>query len=301
MSSLQPSYIRNDALSPRVASILPVSRYYDPHFFKYVIRGDNICRTRNSNDNIYIIAIVGSAPHEFAARQVLRNTWGSYHRTNRSMFRLAFLLGVGTDPHVQKKVIEENIYFQDIIQEDFQDTYLNLTVKSVAMLKWVSQYCNNAKYLVKSDTDTFLNVPNLILKLQEVNIGRVILGKIFWNSEVVRDKWSKYYVSKEIYPEERYPDYAAGAMYVISTDIVDHLYRASFRVPLFWLEDVYVNGLLARNVGSIVHIDDPKFSHTRRDPPTGCSFANVITGHQHKQHEIVNIWMDLNKPNLMCS
>ena len=51
----------------------------------------------------------------------------------------------------------------DIIQENFLDSYNNLTLKSILMLKYVKNNCENkVKYVMKCDDDTFINVPNLI-------------------------------------------------------------------------------------------------------------------------------------------
>ena len=43
----------------------------------------------------------------------------------------------------------------------FQDIYYNLTLKTVMGLKWSSIYCSQAKYVMKTDDDIFVNVPLL--------------------------------------------------------------------------------------------------------------------------------------------
>ena len=48
------------------------------------------------------------------------------------------------------------------MQEDFVDSYANLTVKSLMMLKWFSQSCSDkALYLMKTDDDMYVNLVNL--------------------------------------------------------------------------------------------------------------------------------------------
>ena len=37
----------------------------------------------------------------------------------------------------------------DLVIEDFQDTYLNLTLKSTFMLKWLARRCSHAKFVMK--------------------------------------------------------------------------------------------------------------------------------------------------------
>ena len=59
--------------------------------------------------------------------------------------------------------------YGDIIQENFVDTYANLSVKSLMMLKWYSQSCSDkALYLMKTDDDMYVNLVNLY-KLVKTN------------------------------------------------------------------------------------------------------------------------------------
>jgi beta-1,3-galactosyltransferase 1 len=41
----------------------------------------------------------------------------------------------------QESVVDESLKHGDIIQEDFLDSYANLTVKSLMLLKWFTQGC----------------------------------------------------------------------------------------------------------------------------------------------------------------
>jgi len=44
--------------------------------------------------------------------------------------------------------LEANTY-NDIVQENFVDSYKNLTFKGIMALKWISTYCNETKYILK--------------------------------------------------------------------------------------------------------------------------------------------------------
>lgn len=62
-------------------------------------------------------------------------------------FKLVFLLGLpASENHtdVQSKIEEEVKMYGDIIQEDFIDSYNNLTLKSIMMLKWVNNNCKDS-------------------------------------------------------------------------------------------------------------------------------------------------------------
>lgn len=63
---------------------------------------------------------------------------------------------------------EEGRTYRDIIQEDFLDTYFNLTLKSILALKWVTQHCTGLEYFMKADDDVFINVPKLMSYLNDL-------------------------------------------------------------------------------------------------------------------------------------
>jgi Galactosyltransferase len=57
--------------------------------------------------------------------------------------KVLFLLGK-PDPaeeSLQQRIFNESLQFGDIVQEDFVDSYNNLTLKSIFMLKWVTNNC----------------------------------------------------------------------------------------------------------------------------------------------------------------
>ena len=62
-------------------------------------------------------------------------------------YKVVFLLGLPSqenDTEVQDKIEEEVEKYGDIIQEGFLDSYNNLTLKSIMMLKWVTNNCNES-------------------------------------------------------------------------------------------------------------------------------------------------------------
>ena len=62
---------------------------------------------------------------------------------------------------VSADVEEESQRYGDIIVEDFMDTYNNLRLKTIFILKWVHLNCPKLKFIMKVDDDVFVNVPNL--------------------------------------------------------------------------------------------------------------------------------------------
>lgn len=53
---------------------------------------------------------------------------------------------------------QELVDNHDIVQGDFIDSYVNLTVKYSLGLKYAAYYCNNTRYVLMIDGDYSLNV-----------------------------------------------------------------------------------------------------------------------------------------------
>ena len=54
----------------------------------------------------------------------------------------------------QNKVMSEAEQHNDLVVEDFQESYLNLTVKTTYLLKWLnSSDCSRARFILKVDDD----------------------------------------------------------------------------------------------------------------------------------------------------
>lgn len=52
-----------------------------------------------------------------------------------------FLVGQTTNNETQAEIIEESQIHDDIIQESFLDTYNNLTLKTLMLVKWMTNNC----------------------------------------------------------------------------------------------------------------------------------------------------------------
>ena len=79
------------------------------------------------------------------------------------------------------QIDEESNSYSDIVQADFSDTYLNLTLKSLVGLKWGAEFCSGAEYFMKTDDDMFINVPRLLEHLHAESKSKpsYITGKEF--------------------------------------------------------------------------------------------------------------------------
>ena len=86
----------------------------------------------------------------------------------------------------------------DLVVEDFQETYLNLTVKTTFLLKWLtSSHCSRARFILKVDDDVYVNPANLWATLeQSLHLGSnkikyALIGHVWQEALVNRNPDSR--------------------------------------------------------------------------------------------------------------
>lgn len=212
---------------------------------------------------------------------------------------MVFLLGKirGEDP-ISTSVMEESRLFGDIVVEDFMDSYTNLTLKTVFMLKWVQQHCPKAQYIMKVDDDIFVNVPNLQRSLLNMTVTTSLLtGNLICGARPIHNQWSKWYTPRYMFREGKYPNYLSGTGYVMSGDLIKPLFDTAISTPYFHLEDVFLTGICAKKIG-VRPSDNIGFSYQPR-AISPCVFKEVIMGHEVVPVEMVRLWNMLNQPKLV--
>lgn len=218
-----------------------------------------------------ILILIHSAPNNWHKRNVIRETWGR----EDSRARLLFLLGAVGSPSLQHKLEQENNLFQDMVQGSFEDAYRNMTYKHVMALKWFSYFCPEAKFLLKTDDDVFVNTPTFFEFFEKGVVDRhnLILCSKIENARVSRSYRSKWRVSTKEYAARFYPAYCPGFSIVYSADTVFRLYKEAQRTPYFWIDDVHVTGSLAQASNlTITPLGDLYLNREQKD--------DVINGNQ---------------------
>ncbi|XP_060567638.1 beta-1,3-galactosyltransferase 1-like [Ruditapes philippinarum] len=262
------------------------------HDFKYLINNVKICKlSNNKNDKIDLFIMIFTEHNNFEQRDVIRRTWLSYSKNNTSNVRFAFLLGKPTNDVFQGTVVQENNVYHDIIKEDFIDTYMNLTYKTIMGFKWVVKFCPTAKYILKTDDDMYINVPNFVHYINKsgAELENHVVGSCETIPSPIRNKNSKWYASIESYKERRYPGYCSGTGYLTSFNIVEKIFAISPKIPFFYFEDVYV-GLCLRKIGGF--IKDVEGFNRIRVRLDACIYNGkaMFTSHQVTAKEIETLW-----------
>ena len=263
--------------------------------YDFLINDDALC-----GDDLFLVVIVVSALAHTEARQAIRDTWGEATDDTQ----VVFLIGlpdpdVGYCDQLQDMIQHESSLHHDIIQADIIDNYKNLTLKSIAMLQWLQDFCSSVKYVLKTDDDMFINVPLLVLDLQHTVHRRFVMGHLIAGAHPIRDPQSKWYTPEYLYPDIMYPKYMSGTAYVISGDLIPELVDVTYFRPTFWLEDIYITGICMDEVGG-QHIYNGKFGFIMRDGMP-CVLRKVITAHNLIPEELYEIWEVMGNKGYECA
>ncbi|ELU11599.1 hypothetical protein CAPTEDRAFT_181503 [Capitella teleta] len=272
----------------------------NPHPFKYLINAPKIC----ANQPVFLMIYVHTATGNYKRRMVIRQTWANPRYFPDTNIRLVFVCGRTDDknPSAQAALAFEAEQYGDIVQEDFHDSYKNLTYKGVAALKWISLHCRHARFILKSDDDIFVNMFTLLRHLKSLDQhgieNRGLLMCLVWtHMKVMREgKWA---ISKAEWPEDHYPTYCSGSAFTMSTDVAIALHNVSYQVPFFWVDDFYITGLLPLKLGTVKH---KQFMSTYvlngkqlEEKFTGPQWYTYIFSHVHNLNSIQSVWNKLVK------
>ncbi|CAH1780080.1 unnamed protein product [Owenia fusiformis] len=260
----------------------------------YIYKNDNLCSTNNSNNSnnsttlVKLLVIIFTVHNGTKTRNILRKTWASISKNNTRELRYVFLLGKHTkDPEWNVRVLAEAKKYGDILIKDFMDEFRNLTLKTMSGLKWAAEFCSNAKYIMKTDSDMWVNTPRLLRYIDLFNIENEIIGTCLKKSKPIRHKESKYYASPEEYPHMWYPSFCSGTGYVTTMKVVKDIVKVSPDIPFFFLEDIYV-GLCNKALGYKVR-RVKGFQH-KRVKLSVCGYNQIFTSHRIQIAEIEKVW-----------
>lgn len=260
---------------------------------------------KGKNQTFFLFALK-STPANFERRQAVRETWGQ-ERTyqNGLRVRTVFLLGnsLQEDPDLGPLVSFEARHYGDILQWDFHESLLNLTLKMSVLLEWTLKYCPHVSYVFSGDDDVFVNTPALVDYLQSLEpskASQLYVGHIISTARPLRDPKSKYYIPLSFY-DGPYPAYAGGGGFLFSGALLQHIYLMSHVLPFFPIDDVYTGiCFLAVGVSAEAHPGFHTFDVKEQDRENLCIHKNLILIHQRSPQQLKRLWNGIHSPLLTC-
>ncbi len=246
-----------------------------------------------------LLVAVCSAVENRREREAVRRAWASKDLTPDGV-RVVFLVGrrkdVGPEGREGDAALRrEQEEFGDLVQEDFVDSYANLSIKSLFLLKLASSPDFPFSYVLKTDDDVFVNLRSLAREVDRRTEAAdaaaaaaaasppspLLLGNLICGAHPIRDVRNKWYASPHMFSGKVYPNYLSGTAYLMSASAAGALFRAAMEDSpdgIFNLEDIYVTGILARRVG-IRPRDHPGFTYTKRSLKLPCLYLQAFSSH----------------------
>ncbi|NWX33800.1 B3GL1 acetylgalactosaminyltransferase, partial [Notiomystis cincta] len=256
-------------------------------------------RPKCADADPFLVILVASSPGAVKARQAIRRSWGSRASWWGQRVLTLFLLGRDTQREGEAAAAalsleDESVLYGDIISQDFLDTYDNLTLKTIMAFQWLSEFCSNARFFMKTDSDVFINTPNLVKFLLRLNSSEnVFTGYPFIDNFAYRGFDRKRFISYEEYPFRLYPPYCSGLGYILDGKLALRTYELMGHVRPLKFEDVYVGiclNLLKVNV--TVPKDAEQFFLYKIDFDI-CRYRHLIAVHGLTSSELIQFWQDL--------
>ncbi|XP_071941155.1 beta-1,3-galactosyltransferase 1-like [Antedon mediterranea] len=229
----------------------PVNNYN----VSYIIANKNAC----NGDKVFILTMVLVQHKETKWRRILREYWGQEKVVNGKRIQHIFLLGKIRNETRQQETEKESQIFGDIVQGNFEDSYLNLTLKTLFGFQWIRDFCQNTTFVLKIDSDILVNYRSLVPHLVESPTASFVEGH-HTSAQPVRNKYRRWYTPEELYPESTYAPYAAGPSYLMSSDVSTNILQTAPFVRFMPWEDVYVGLILYKLKIEIKHSNSYMYS-----------------------------------------
>ncbi|KAM9318764.1 N-acetyllactosaminide beta-1,3-N-acetylglucosaminyltransferase 2 [Pholidichthys leucotaenia] len=260
----------------------------------------------SGKDETFLLFAIKSTPGNFEQRQAVRETWGQERvYENGRRVRLVFLLGSSSPdyPNLNPLLSFEEKRYGDILQWDFHESLLNLTLKMNMLFHWMLKSCPHVSFIFSGDDDVFVNTQALLRYLQSVDTSKasqLYLGQVISAATPVRDPKSKYYIPLSFY-DGAYPPYTGGGGFLLSGALLQPLYSVSRFIPLFPIDDVYIGMCLkALGVSAEAHAGFQTFDVKLQDRENLCVHKTLILIHQRTAQQIKKLWKGIHSPLLTC-
>ncbi|XP_075435612.1 beta-1,3-galactosyltransferase 9 [Ascaphus truei] len=260
----------------------------------YVISGSDVCSDRD----VFLLSVIFSSPENKTRRDLIRHTWANVTEFHNLVVASIFALGRPVSETTQSEILDESQIHKDIIEGSFIDAYHNETLKTVMMMEWIVTFCPNAKFILKTDEQMFVNVKSLADYLQSLKTHPedIYTGRVIHQNIPDRDPQSLNFVPMASYSENYYPDYCSGTAFVMSQDVARKVYIVSEDVTTLVPSDTFI-GICAQRAG-VVPIHSSRFSGTRHIRYNRCCYKFIFSSStvaEEEEGDLSIVWSDMNK------
>ena len=195
----------------------------------------SICDQEKENLRVLVVLNV---PWKNDIRMAIRETYANFNASgDGTNWTRMFLVGSPRNETETKLLEKENRQFGDIVVVNITENYFwKPTLKMLIGFKFVSCFCPNAEYFVKSDEDNVVNIAALDREIADSQLSAdrvrseetvqrlghqsIYLGKTCGPNVIRNYGKSKWAVTFKEYPGKVYPPYIRGPLAIISMSTV---------------------------------------------------------------------------------
>ncbi|VDN20734.1 unnamed protein product [Gongylonema pulchrum] len=229
---------------------------FDPYKYQWTIVDSDFC-TRKYPE-LFLLIIVHTDTEHFTERMAVREMWGNpelFHNVRFQPTKVIFAVGKSNNSDTNYFLEKEAEQYGDLLQQDFMDTYENLTLKAVMWIRFVHEFCPKVPYILKMDDDVMINYFGLVQILQNRSHpnskipfrSKTMACIVRKNYPAVREN-TKWKVPKEEYSDDFYPPFCNGWYYLWTGDLIKLVLRTLPYCTYYRMDDVHITGHMAKRV-----------------------------------------------------
>ena len=219
---------------------------------KIILSPDNLCTV----PDLLLLVYVHTEADNYKRRALIRQTWGKPSFYSKYNIRVLFVMGkVVKVPMMQMAVEHEAKTHKDIIQGDFDDVFSQQSCKGLTALRWISQHCGHAKYVLKAEDREFINMYTLLhhlAALYKEGFRKELLLCMVIAKRIVKGD-GPYAISTSAFEAKFFPSFCAPTSYIMSNDLPGMLVDRSSHVPYIPVEEIYITGVVVKSM-SLTHM-----------------------------------------------
>ena len=209
------------------------------------------------------LVYVHTQPTRGDKRMVQRRTWANEKLFKKRDIRVIFVMGTLDVPVIQLDVAAEFARHRDIVQGNFTDDEFSGPTKARLALKWIATYCTKARYILKVEDDTFVDIFWLRDIVRQHRAANRLIACPQWpdHSRLIRrdprkcsgDIWCLRYT--EFPGMTHFPRHCDSIGYLMSCATARRMFQAVPTTSFFWLEEIYMTALLTSRLGDVEYVD----------------------------------------------
>jgi singapore isolate B (sub-type 7) whole genome shotgun sequence assembly, scaffold_3 len=267
-----------------------------PHQYNLVINNPDAC---GDGTQILIGSPVG--PRQFLERMGTRFSWGSVQNVNGIRVKHLFFAGQDeNDPEGDRMLREENDLYHDIIQFDMKNHFMNLTLLAILTYNWTDVYCPNIQYYTRADNDMWFNPYRYVTEFLNVKRTNALMGNKIVNGQPIRVSVSRYYLSKNVFPEERFSPYMSGCFLAMTRDILPIIVKQCEKIgPIIYFDDVFLGQIVKISNISLVSFPYYKVQYYPK-AYSGSEYAKIWAIHRYTPADNLALWQMANLSLVCC-